>query len=88
VLRFDLPVMIAASVACLPIFFTGHCIARWEGFLFLAYYGAYTGYLILEATEHDALPAFSAVMEGFVVPLTAITLALLAYRAWRRQGAA
>ncbi len=44
-LRFDIPVMIA--VACLPVFFTGHVIARWEGVLFLGYYVAYTLYLIL-----------------------------------------
>ena len=30
-LSFDLPVMIAVAVACLPVFFTGHLIARWEG---------------------------------------------------------
>ncbi len=30
-LSFDLPVMIAAAVACLPIFFNGHAIYRWEG---------------------------------------------------------
>ncbi len=87
-LRFDLPVMIAVSAACLPIFFTGYRIARWEGFLFLAYYAAYTLYLILDAAEHDALPAFSAVMEMFVIPLTGVTLAVLAYRAWRGRPAA
>jgi len=32
-LRFDLPVMLAVAVACLPIFFTGHLIARWRGAL-------------------------------------------------------
>jgi len=37
-LRFDLPVMIGAAIACLPIFFTGNRIARWEGALFFAYY--------------------------------------------------
>ena len=33
-LDFDIPVMVAVAVACLPIFFTGHVIARWEGWLF------------------------------------------------------
>jgi len=79
--HFDLPVMIAAAVACLPIFFTGHRIARWEGLLFLAYYGAYSAYLILAATHHDALPRFSAVMLQFVGPLTAVTLAVVSARA-------
>jgi len=46
-LRFDIPVMLAVAVACLPIFFTGHLIARWEWGLFLGYYLAYTLYLIL-----------------------------------------
>jgi len=27
--------MIAAAVACLPIFYIGHRISRWEGGLFL-----------------------------------------------------
>jgi cation:H+ antiporter len=34
-LQFDIPVMVAVSLACLPIFFTGSMIARWEGALFL-----------------------------------------------------
>jgi len=80
-LRFDIPVMIAVSVACLPIFFTGYRIARWEGFLFLAYYAAYTLYLILDAAQHDALPEFSAMMRLFVIPLTFVTLGVLAVRA-------
>ncbi len=83
-LRFDLPVMVAVAVACLPIFATGALIARWEGALFLFYYVAYTAYLVLDAQQHDALPAFSAVMEGFVLPLTAVTLAVVAWRSWRR----
>ena len=31
----------------LPIFFTGHLIARWEGALFLGFYATYIAYLIL-----------------------------------------
>jgi cation:H+ antiporter len=82
-LAFDIPVMLAVMVACLPIFFTGYMIARWEGLLFLCYYVAYTLYLILNATHHAALPFFDAVMLLFVLPLTAITLLVLAVRAWR-----
>ncbi|MEW6611841.1 MAG: sodium:calcium antiporter, partial [Pseudomonadota bacterium] len=85
VLGFDLPVMIAVAVACLPIFLSGHLIARWEGFVFLGYYAAYTTYLILESAQHDALPLFSTVMGAFVLPLTAITLLLVLLRAWRAQ---
>jgi cation:H+ antiporter len=85
VLAFDIPVMVAVAVACLPIFFTGNLIARWEGLLFLGFYVAYTAYLILLATRHDALGPFSAVMGGFVLPLTALTLAVLAYRHLRTR---
>jgi cation:H+ antiporter len=82
-IRFDLPVMTAVAVACLPIFFTGHCIERWEGGLFLGYYAAYTAYLLLDAAHHDALPAFSHMMMGFVIPLTVITLMVIGLRALR-----
>ncbi|MFZ5491391.1 MAG: calcium/sodium antiporter [Pseudomonadota bacterium] len=84
---FDLPVMTAVAFACLPIFFTGHRIARWEGGLFLAYYVAYTAYLLLDGTGHDAAPLLGRVMMGFVLPLTAITLAVVTVRAWRARHA-
>ncbi|HEV2131516.1 MAG TPA: calcium/sodium antiporter [Longimicrobiaceae bacterium] len=86
-LRFDIPVMIAVAVACLPIFFTGHLIARWEGALFLAFYAAYTVYLTLHAIDHPALETYRTAMVLFVLPLTALTLVVLGVRAARgRQG--
>lgn len=87
VVRFDFPVMTAAAVACLPIFLTGYRIQRWEGALFFGYYLVYLAYVIMAAQEHDALPAFSAVMLWFVLPLTAVTLAVLMGRAMRRGRA-
>lgn len=78
VVRFDLPVMIIVSFACLPIFFTGGVISRVEGVFLLLYYAAYTLYLVLAASSHDALPHYSAVMLYFVVPLTAVTLIVVA----------
>ena len=86
-LSFDLPVMIAASAACLPIFFTGNLIARWEGALFLGYYAAYTVYLVLAAQRHDALDNYGLVMSTVVLPLTAVTLVLVAWREWRAHAA-
>lgn len=82
-LAFDLPVMTAVAVACLPIFFTGREIARWEGALFLAFYVAYVTYLVLGALGHAALDSYRTVMWAFVLPLTAVTLAVVAWREWR-----
>lgn len=82
-IRFDMPIMIAVAVACLPIFFTGYMVLRQEGVLFLAYYVAYTLYLFLYATEHDALEEYSLVMVVFVVPITLLTLIGLAVQAMR-----
>lgn len=84
VLTFDLPVMLAAFVACLPIFASGHTIARWEGALFLGYYLAYVAYLLLAAQQHDALPYFNAAMWTFVIPLTVVTLAVVGFRAAKK----
>lgn len=73
-IALDLPLMLAAAIALLPIAFTGFVIARWEGALFVALYVAYTVYLILASTEHDALEGFTGVMLWFVLPLIALTL--------------
>lgn len=84
-LGFDYPVLLAASFACLPIFFTGHRIARWEGVLFVGYYAAYLVYLGMHAREHAALPLYSSAMILFVLPLTVVTLGVLAVRQWRQR---
>jgi cation:H+ antiporter len=57
--------MLAVALACLPVFVTGREIARWEG-ASSSVLRAYVAYLILAAQQHDALPAFSGVMMGFV----------------------
>ncbi len=71
---FDMPLMIAAAAALLPIAFTGFAIARWEGGLFLGLYLAYTAFVILGATRHQALAGFTDVMAWFVLPFIAVTL--------------
>ena len=84
--NFDIPVMMATAMACLPIFFTGHSIQRWEGGVFLGYYVAYTAYLLLDAAGHDALPDFRLAMLWVVMPLTAVTLTVVTWRHLRSRG--
>ena len=84
-IQFDMPVMIAVAVVCLPIFFVGHRIARWEGGLLLGYYFAYISYLILHATGHGLGRVLGVVMVLFVIPLTVITILIAVYRYWQRE---
>ncbi|MFG0333449.1 MAG: calcium/sodium antiporter [Maioricimonas sp. JB049] len=85
-LALDLPVMVAAAIATLPIFFTGHLIARWEGWLLLGYYIAYTTYLVVMAAIPELSGTFAITMLGFVAPLTVITLAVSVIRSRRDAG--
>jgi cation:H+ antiporter len=85
-LSFDIPIMTAVAVACLPIFFRRHLIARWEGGVFVAYYIAYTLFLILDSTDHAALHGFRQAMMLFVLPLTVLTFGILLARTfWQRS---
>ena len=87
-LSFDIPVMIAVALACLPVFFLDDTITRWEGGILLLYYAAYVVYLCLVATQHDLLETFSSVMLLFVAPLTAMVFIVYWCRlhARRRSG--
>lgn len=84
-LAFDLPVMIAVAVACLPIFVRGYSLDRWEGGIFLIYYVAYTVFLVLDATDHSAAPVFGGLVLGFVMPITVLTLVVITFRARGRR---
>lgn len=87
-LTFDLPFMVAVAVACLPIFFTGGVVARWEGILFIGYYVAYILYLLLAETHNQALPQFNIAMLLFVIPLTLLGLVVSVIQEIRRRKAA
>jgi cation:H+ antiporter len=84
-LTFDIPVMVAVAVLCLPVFFVGSHISRWDGGLFLGLYAAYTLYLIMQASGHAGLGIYSTLMGGLVLPLVALFLIVQAARQWRRR---
>ncbi|MBT5872304.1 MAG: calcium/sodium antiporter [Candidatus Latescibacteria bacterium] len=82
-LNFDIPIMIAVAIACLPIFVSGSTISRNEGILFLAYFAFYLTYLVMDSQNHDNLPLFSAVMLVFVIPISVISFFIVIWR-WRK----
>ncbi len=84
VLEFDLVILLAVSVACIPIFFTGHMINRWEGGMFLFFYGAYIFYLFLHSTDHEFIDTFSQAMM-FVLPITGLTILMIAIREFKKR---
>jgi cation:H+ antiporter len=86
-LRLDLPFMIAAAAATLPIFLTGSRISRAEGAVFLGYYISYISYLVLEAVHPAVSRNFGVIMTGFVIPLSAMAL-LVSWTRWRRSRSA
>ncbi len=48
--RVDIPVMVLAAIACVPIFVTGRRVGRLEGLGLLLAYAAYMGYLLVART--------------------------------------
>lgn len=85
IMAFDAWVMLVAAVACLPIFLTGREIARWEGVVFLTFYGFYVTYLVLAAEQHDALASYTFAMIYFVIPLTLVTAVAIYLRPRRSR---
>ena len=87
-IELDLPILVAAAVACLPMVFWDNRLDRWEGGVFVAYYGAYLVFLVLDATGHRAANPFAFVLVAFVMPLTVITVAAVILGQRRAAAAA
>ncbi len=80
---FDLPFMIGASVACLPIFIAGFRINRWEGYMFLGTYVLYTVFLILNATDHAYFENYKSGITYIVAPILLLTLSVITFQAFK-----
>lgn len=85
-LAFDFPVMVAVMAVCLPIFFSGYLISRWEGALLSGYYLIYSLYLVLSAVGHQTLPALNSALLWGALPLTVLLLLISSGRAMTRRG--
>ena len=78
-LYFDIPVMIAVAIACLPIFIA-QPITRARGSLFFGYFVAYVIFLIFSTINHPYLITYKQIMLLFVIPLTVVTLIYMMYK--------
>ena len=90
-LAVDLPLMVAAALACFPILYTGQRVDRREGALLLALYVAYLGYLGLVATGDPAATGVGSALVLGVVPVVGVVLCIAAFRQWsasRRSSSA
>lgn len=87
-MEFDMLVMIAGAVVCLPVMFSGRRLDRWEGVVFVLYYAVYLGYLVLQAAGVLATAYAREALFFFVIPLSLLTMFVIGYRAgyerWKR----
>ena len=85
-LKLDLPVLIAASLLCIPVFYTGRRITRSEGGIFLLFYGLYLLYLYLSNTAHELQQLFLAVIPyliGVILLIIAVGTVIEMVRRYR-----
>jgi cation:H+ antiporter len=75
--------MLVVTVACIPIFYSGRTVSRWEGALFLAYFVAYTTYVLMAATGQAPPPTVRDALLFFAIPLTVLSLLIAVVRSRR-----
>lgn len=83
--KFDLPIMVATAIVCLPMLFKGRLV-RWEGIAFIAAYAAYVGSLVLTETGSGARGTFGIAI-AFSSPLVLAILGWSVFQALRPRHA-
>jgi cation:H+ antiporter len=80
---FDIPVMTAVALICLPVLLSGARIARWEGLVLLGFYVAYTAMLAVDAAGYRALPDLRGAVVYAILGLTALGGVVIGIRTLR-----
>ncbi len=81
----DLPVMLGTACLCLPLFFVGGTLNRFEGALFLALYLSYVWYLIAFQLQLENLPILQAGIVYGLVPLVVLYVVVILAGDLRRR---
>jgi cation:H+ antiporter len=85
-IRLDIPVMIAATIVLLPIFWNGFQIKRWEGFVLMSFYVLYVGYLLLDTNDHSATSVVGPAVV-LVAALSMLGFSVTGYQGWHQHRA-
>lgn len=85
-IRFDLPVMIAVALLCVPFAITRSGFTRWEGVAFLVLYTGYLSYVVLDGVESAFAVPFGIATLLVAVPSIAALTALDVRRDRRRDS--
>jgi cation:H+ antiporter len=83
--QLDIPVMLGVALLCVPLFFAGATLNRWDGGLFLALYIAYIWYLIATALAQPYLPTLQNGIVYGLLPLAAIYVVFTLWQTRRRS---
>ena len=79
-LAFDIPVLLAISLAAIPVFFSGLGITRMEGGAMVLYYVAYVAYLVYHAIQRPPSVTPTWELLVFLAPLVPLVAATIRYR--------
>jgi cation:H+ antiporter len=80
----DFPIMVATTLACLPIFWTGGVITRLEGWILIALYGVYVIEQILTSTASSVSDEFRLLVLVGVIPAVLVFLVWTVLR-WKSK---
>jgi cation:H+ antiporter len=83
---FGIPVMIAVLFSCMPIFFAGQAIRRWEGVLFLLFFVLYITYLVLEELHDERVLTLQNAVIWFIAPMAAVTVVVSVWREYKTRS--
>ena len=84
--QIDLPVMLGVAVLCMPLFFVGAVLNRFEGALFLVLYVVYVWYLVAMALSQSYVALLQAsILYGLVPAVILYVLVSLLLDIYRRK---
>jgi len=82
----DFPMMLATAILCLPLFFVGSKLIRFEGFLFLSIYVAYVWYMVAITISANYAPLLkNGIIFGLIPLVTLYVFGILAKDLYRRN---
>ncbi len=76
--QFDIPIMLASSIACLPVFATSYRIDRWKGILFLLCFATFNLVLFIKPILIESFPNLQRIYLFVSIPMVVVTCIAIA----------